>query len=104
MEYTEKEWKKIITDRFGESVLNWKFKCPACGRVTSGKEYKEAGAQPDDIYQKCIGNFKGQGKPDPKNNQYGCNWKAYGLFKLGDVVVTEDGTKIDVFPIADGDE
>lgn len=99
VKYTEKEWKKKLSKMFGENVLDWKFKCPACGKITSGKEFKEAGAQPNDIYQKCIGNFKRQGKPDKENNENGCNWKAYGLFKLGDVVITEDGTEIDVFPI-----
>jgi hypothetical protein len=103
VEYTEKEWKKIITERFGEDILDWKFRCPACGKITSGKEFKEAEAEANDIFQKCIGNFTGQGEPDPGNNQNGCNWKAYGLFKLGDVVITDDGKEIDVFPIADGD-
>jgi hypothetical protein len=100
-EYTEKEWKKILTERFGENILDWKFKCPACGKITSGAEFKEVGAKPNDIFQKCIGNFKGQGKPDPENNQERCNWKAYGLFKLGDVVIADEGNEIDVFPIAD---
>lgn len=97
VEYTEKEWKKIIIERFGEDIVNWRFKCPACGKITSGKEFKEAGAEPKDIYQKCIGNFKGQGEPDPENNQNGCNWKAYGLFRFGDVVITDDGQEIAVF-------
>ncbi len=99
-EYEYAEWKKEIEKRFGDNILDWKFKCPACGKITSGAEMKEIGAKANDLPQKCIGNFKGQGEPDPENNKNGCNWKAYGLFQIGNTVI-KDGKEISVFPLAD---
>jgi len=100
-EYQHKEWINKITAKFGISPLYWKFKCPGCGKISSGKEFKELGGTPEDLIQKCIGNFKDCGKPDPKNNENGCNWKAYGLFRGPDVVIDENGEKCYVFPIAE---
>jgi len=93
------EWKKKGTELFGEKALDWKFKCPACGKVSSGHDFKKVGADAMDLTQKCIGNFLDGGEPDPENNEKGCNWKAYGLFRIGDIVVCE-GHELDVFPFA----
>ncbi len=66
-------WKAEAERRFGDKVEDWRFRCPRCGRVSSGREYKEAGAQPDDIYNQCIGRF---------DKTKGCDWAAFGLFDI----------------------
>lgn len=58
---------------FGADTAKWRFKCPRCGRVTTGQEFKEAGATPNDMYQCCIGRF---------DNSKGCDWAAFGLFDI----------------------
>ena len=86
--YTQEEWRMEGRKRFGLDFKNWKFKCPNCGNIASGAEFKEAGAEPNAIYQECIGRYvKGKG----------CDWAAYGLFDICTVKV--DG--IPVFEFAD---
>jgi DNA-binding transcriptional regulator YiaG len=53
--YTPEEWRAEGKRRFGEHFEDWKFKCPSCGNIASGKEFKDAGAEPNDMYQTCIG-------------------------------------------------
>ena len=103
MEYTLEEWKAELTKRFGENPLDYKFVCPACGKISSGKEFKDAGATPNDMYCKCIGRFTGKGTPT-KNSKDGCNWAAFGLFGTldkGDVVITPEGKRVAVFKMDD---
>lgn len=103
MQYTLKEWKAELKRRFGDNIEDYKFVCPACEKVSSGGEFKKAGAEPDDIYQNCIGRFTGK-KAAKDDSKDGCNWAAYGLFGTfgkGDVVITEDGEKVAVFKMAE---
>jgi hypothetical protein len=101
MEYTLEQWKEEGKRRFGADIENWKFVCPKCGRVSTGKEFKDAGAEPSDMYQTCIGRHKGKLAPG------GCDWAAFGLFGTlgkGDVVVLPDGKEKDVFAFAENNE
>lgn len=100
--YTLEQWQQEGTRRFGEDKMNWKFVCPACGRITSVKEMVEAGAEPDDAVQKCMGRINGKGGPWGKDTGDGCNWAAYGLFKcMGKgAVVLKEGREVDVFQFA----
>lgn len=66
-------WKSEAERRFGKNVEDWRFRCPHCGRVTSGREFRAAGAKPDDIYNQCIGRF---------DETKGCDWAAFGLFDI----------------------
>lgn len=103
MKYTLKEWQDEGKRRFGNNVENWAFKCPACGKVSTGQEFKDAGATPNDMYQTCIGRHTGKGTPT-KDSKEGCNWAAFGLFGTlngGDTVVAEDGKEIQVFSMAE---
>ena len=103
MRYTQEEWNAELKNRFGDDMMNWAFKCPACGKVSTAREFKEAGATPNDVYSTCIGRHTGQGSPT-KDSKNGCNWAAFGLFGTlsgGDIVVTEDGKEIAVFNMAD---
>ena len=105
-EYTHQQWMDELKSRFGENIMDWAFKCPACGKVSTGKEFKDAGAAPDDMYQTCIGRHTGKGSP-AKDSKDGCNWAAYGLFgtlNKGNIVITENGNRIEVFPMAEKKE
>lgn len=87
---TQEEWRKEGRKRFGLDFKNWKFKCPHCGNIASGAEFKEAGAEPNAIYQECIGRYvKGKG----------CNWAAYGLLDICTVRVDD----VPVFEFGEGD-
>ena len=74
---TRKEWMAEGKRRYGDALENWKFKCPRCGIVSTGAEFKASGAEPDAIYCECIGRY---------NKEKGCDWAAYGLF---DICTTE---------------
>ena len=71
--YTKDEWLAEGKRLFGENFEDWKFKCPRCGNVAAGREFKEAGVEPNSMYCECIGRHVA-GK--------GCDWAAYGLFDI----------------------
>ena len=76
----------------------WQFECPSCKRiqnVTEFKQFEDMGANPNSVYQKCLGRFTG-GKSGPHK----CDWAAFGLFSGPDFVVMPDGTKTPVFEFA----
>ena len=83
---TRQEWLAEGERRFGEKYSNWKFVCPKCGNIASGQEFKDAGAEPNDMYANCIGRFV-EGK--------GCDLAAYGLFDICKVHV--DGQPVFAF-------
>lgn len=96
------EWQEEAKERFGHDFKNWKFKCPACGRVSSIDDFLAVGADLNDAYKSCIGRHNGKGADGMKgkDNGHGCNWAAYGLFGTlgkGRTVITHDGKKVDVF-------
>ena len=100
------EWQEEAKNRFGDNPNSWKFVCPACGRVTSLKEFVDAGGDKNGVYQECIGRVNGKGSPDGKDNGFGCNWAAYGLFGnlgKGRIVITPKGNEIEVFDFADSE-
>ena len=108
MRYTKKEWLAEGKRRFGD-IINWRFVCPACGRINSASEFKEAGAQPSAMYLNCIGRHNGKGVSGIKHKkgdiapEFGCDWTAAGLFGTlngGDIVVDDDGNEIMVFSFA----
>lgn len=89
-------WKALGKTLYGDNLENYRFKCPACGRITSGKEFKDAGAEPNDIYQCCISRFL---------NDSSCKWAAYGFLDICKIrVLTPDGKEIPVFEFADAKE
>lgn len=78
--YTKSEWISEGIKRFGQDFSNWKFKCPHCGNVASGKEFRDLGVEdPNVMYLECIGNY---------DKTKGCDWKAYGF--LNSCTVTVD--------------
>lgn len=85
--YTQKEWLAEGTKLFGTDYTNYRFKCPRCGNVATGQEFKDAGKDVNAMYCECIGRHV---------KDKGCDWAAYGLFDICKVHV--DG--IPVFEFA----
>lgn len=105
---TIKEWQEEGKKIFGEDFKKWKFKCPACGHISSIKDFIDAGADPNDAYQECIGRVNGKGEDgmQGKEQGFGCNWAAYGLLGTlgkGRIVITDEGKEIDIFDFAESD-
>lgn len=88
--YTREEWVAEGERLFGTDYTKYRFKCPNCGNIATGQEFKDAGLDPNDMYCECIGRHI-PGK--------GCNWAAYGLFDICKVHV--DGQP--VFEFAEGE-
>jgi len=100
--YTLQEWHAEGKRRFGDDYKNWRFVCPACGRINVGYEFNEAGAEPNDMYATCIGRHNGKGEKPLKGNETpnGCDWAAFGLLKTlgkGNIVISDDGNETEVF-------
>lgn len=102
LKQTLKEWLDEGKERFGDDFTQWKFKCPACGHVNTGKEFKDLGIDLNNMYNECIGRHTGKGSPK-KGDSSGCNWAAYGLFgTLGKGrIVLNEGKESEVFDFAE---
>lgn len=101
--YTYSEWMEEGKKRFGKNFENWKFICPACGHIQSVKDFLDLELDPNDAFRDCIGRHNGNMKPAGENNQFGCNWCAYGLFGTlckGVTVITENNDEIEIFDFA----
>ena|SRR5690606_32180606 len=99
---TLKEWLDEGKERFGDDFTKWKFECPACGHVNTGKEFADLGIDLNSMYNECIGRHTGKGSPQ-KGDSSGCNWAAYGLFgTLGKGrIILNDGKESEVFDFAE---
>lgn len=98
--YTRDEWvaegKRLFGGEVnGTDVLRWRFKCPKCGNIATGQDFKDAGCKSADvIYTHCIGRYV-EGK--------GCDWAATGLFDICNVHV--DGQPVFEFaPYSDAEK
>jgi hypothetical protein len=81
--YTKEEWLAEGERLFGTKYEDYRFKCPRCGNIATGQEFKDAGQNPNAMYCECIGRYvKGKG----------CDWAAYGLFDICKVHV--DGNPV----------
>lgn len=58
--YTADEWRAEARRRFGERLQDYRFKCPRCGNVATGEDFKKAGANPNAMYTECIGRYNGK--------------------------------------------
>ena len=88
-------WLSLGEAKYGKDMINWKFRCPKCGRVNSGRDFINHNTEVDKAYTNCIGNF---------NNRIGCSWKSGGFFGTlgkGYVLHTPEHVKLEVFPFAD---
>jgi len=112
---THQEFLDECKKRFGPSVNDWKFVCPACGTVQSIKQLADAviasGGKKEDVEGyiafSCIGRFtkagdkgiaaKNQGKPWDK----GCNWTLGGFLRIHTLeVLLPNGEKRPTFELA----
>lgn len=99
------EWRKQGAKLFGEDMLHWYFKCPACGHIQCPEDfrkYKDKGAEPDSANHKCVGRYDGHGDVPMWSGKSPCNYTAYGLLNICPVlVIKEDGTEIRSFGFAE---
>ncbi|MEU6229958.1 VVA0879 family protein [Streptomyces sp. NPDC047042] len=111
---TQAELVAEATERFGADPIKWAFRCPTCGDIANGEDFREAlAANPrkrrsgedviasDVVGQECIGRTlgalaKGQGKYTGR----GCDWAAYGLFGGPWTITLPDGRSMHAFPLA----
>jgi hypothetical protein len=107
---SEAEWQAEGERLYGPDVMKWRFRCPVCGNVASVEDFcqfKAQGATPDCAYQECIGRWLPDCasnlhvKPARDGSKAPCDYCAYGLFRLGNVVTLESGKETHVFPFAD---
>lgn len=108
------EWLADARRRFGDDPMGWKFRCPQCGDVATGAEFKAAldqrladgrGAEDravsDVLGQECIG--RSLGALETRAGQWdgrGCDWTAYGLFGGPVGVLAPNGKVIRAFEFA----
>jgi hypothetical protein len=86
---TKIEWEIEGKKRFGDKMLDWKFKCPACGHIASVKDYKNAGAETGVVAFSCIGRYL---KTEPRrafgeDGKGPCDYAGGGLIGLNPVEV-----------------
>ncbi|MFC9681323.1 VVA0879 family protein [Streptomyces sp. NPDC056948] len=111
---TQAELVAEATERFGDDPLKWAFRCPSCGDVANGEDFREAlAANPrkhrtgadviasDVVGQECIGRTLGAlEKGHGKYTGRGCDWAAYGLFGGPWTIALPDGRSMHAFPLA----
>ena len=105
------EWHEIAIGLFGENAREWRFICPVCHTVQSGKDFIEAGVSKEDTQNslaiECIGRWlprdktqKAFGDGKIKKGK-ACDYTGRGLFKLNPIaVLCEDSTVLNVFEFA----
>ncbi|MDO4314665.1 MAG: VVA0879 family protein [Oscillospiraceae bacterium] len=101
------EWRTEAIRRFGKDPASWAFQCPACGKVSTVRDFVTLGKGPNEATQNCIGRYNGHMRPASQaGDGQGCDWAAYGLFGScgkGRIVIAEDDTEVEVFDFAPGD-
>lgn len=87
------QWQAEGRERYGDNVAMWKFKCPSCGFVQTGMDYKAYNTPLKNIDLRlafsCIGRTiedLGIGLPvvefGEEHKGYGCNYAGGGLFRI----------------------
>lgn len=111
---TQAELVAEATERFGADPLKWAFRCPSCGDVANGQDFREALAEnprkhrsgeafiaSDVVGQECIGRTLGAlKKGNGKYGGRGCDWTAYGLFSGPWEIALPSGLSMHAFPLA----
>lgn len=101
---TEAEWLAKGVELFGEDKMTWKFRCPICGYVACGYDYKalkDNGANGGHVGYSCIGRFVRNLPKREANGPGPCDYAGGGLIQLNPVtVIYKDGRQVDVFEFA----
>lgn len=77
--YAHADWLAEARRRFGDNALDWRFVCPFCGNVASGRDWKDAGGDPQRSYVECIGRLIGAKGGLNRDREQPCDWAAFGL-------------------------
>jgi hypothetical protein len=109
---TKQEWEAKGKSLFGDDIMRWKFKCPVCKHVQCPEDFrihKEQGATPDSALKECLGrykkgSYKAFGENKKSTPKQPCDYAAYGLFRLGEVVKMENGKETNIFPFNEEQE
>lgn len=89
------EWEKEGEQLYGKVRLDWRFRCPACGYVQTGREFKAAGLDPNLAYQHCASRHDLGGSKT-------CKWTINGLLRVGGrYVINDHYTPCLIFEFAD---
>lgn len=103
---THAEFLADARDRFGDNPADWAFKCPNCGDIATGRDFRKALSEhpperkgqaviaSDVMGQECIGRTLGV------DSERGCDWAAYGLLPGPCEVVMPDGQSSWTFELA----
>lgn len=96
MNLTFKEWEDEGLKLFGEDRMKWRFVCPICDTVISVKDYRNAGANNNQIAFNCIGRFLPKEKCQRAFSEeqlikgMPCDYTGGGLFRMNPVKVLDD--------------
>lgn len=94
------EWMDEGVRRFGPNKLDWVFRCPACGRKQSARDFVKLGVDPTGVvFKVCIGRYKPPSS-DPWVQPCRCTLDA--LVRFPRVVVLYQDSEMPVFEYADG--
>jgi hypothetical protein len=118
MRMTQAEFLEALTNEFGQNPADWAFRCPACGDVATGRDFKAAleenprtkNGEPvlanEIMGQECIGRTLGalEASASAYTGKRGCDWTAYGLLPGPLEIELADGQIIHSFPIATKDQ
>ena len=89
------DWQAEGTEKFGDDMHYWRFKCPMCKETQSFREFVDARVEKPDgkLYFSCIGRWvKGRG----------CDCTLGGLFRIHETeVIDPDGVHLPVMEFAD---
>lgn len=99
----KKSWETEGIKRYGKDQMQWKFRCPSCGKIQTTSDYKEAGAPETAVAFSCVGRWNGSTGVMCKGDELGCNYAGGGLIGLNPIKVTFPGTsrQHDIFDFAD---
>jgi hypothetical protein len=94
-------WTASLERRFGADPGRWRFRCPACGHITSPADWKALGLTGGRAAQECIGRTRGI--PGlPAREIRGCDYTTAGRRPLPGVVTVVRGRYAGgVFPTAE---
>lgn len=95
---TVEAWQLEGAAKYGPNVMLWKFRCPSCGMVQSGMDYRSWNANVREIDVRlafsCIGRLISERNINlpvvdfmEKSVGYGCNYAGGGLFRVAPLEV-----------------
>lgn len=96
-------WKAWAILKFGTDARYWAFQCPACGWVSTARNFEDVSADPACVSVDCIGLYL-PGSQDPfsgdMHKNAPCIYSVHGPVNLGDYIVNDGGRIIPVIPFA----